>query len=113
MPLSPTPVRPGERLLNGAPYVFNADLLGLHEAHDRVVAAPALLDGLTYDQLGVLKTSALTVLSAERSLAPCLPYALDLRTAELLHKRASAEQAQRAEHRRAFGSAARPQRRAA
>lgn len=89
-------------MIAGRPSITNQDLNNLHHAHERVLTAPAILAHLSYDEVGLLVTSAASVLNASSTLTDALPYALNLRVAELLHRYACAEQATRSEH-RAFG----------
>lgn len=46
--------RPGERMLDGRPYVFNADSLNSYLAEEAVMTAPTDLTGLCKGELAVL-----------------------------------------------------------
>jgi hypothetical protein len=47
-------LRPGERLVAGKPYVYDADALGAHIADERIAAAPADLTTLTDSEVSTL-----------------------------------------------------------
>lgn len=97
--------RPGERMVAGKPYVFNAGSLGLYLANEAVLTAPADLTRLSYDDVSALLMAAETVLTA-RPERTGYARALDVQAAEILAKRAANERASRPEYVKAFGGVA-------
>jgi hypothetical protein len=79
-PLAPG-YRPGERMLDGKPYVFNADLLKRHLQQERIETAPADLGQLTSTQLLLIDYA-------------CTALWRDVECAEL-HRRVIAERSRR------------------
>lgn len=80
--------RPGERMLHGAPYVYDMGLLNAHLADIRIAIAPADLSGLDWAELGDLHAAWL---SADRRR----PFDPDLRE---FGRRVCDERAGRPEH---------------
>jgi len=102
----PEGFRPGERMVAGRPYVFNAGLLGLHLANEAVQSAPEDLSGLTYDEVFGLWCSAHKLTSSRPIDRVNLPYSVDLEMARDVARRAADERATRPDYQRAYGSAA-------
>ena len=95
--------RPGERMVAGKPYVFNADLLNLHLAHEDVLSAPLDLRSLSYDALvGLMFKAGLVNTAADGRL----PYRLDREASEALFRRVCDERATRPEYINTYGRAA-------
>lgn len=90
--------RPGERLVYGRPYVFNMDLLRLHEAHEAVQAAlGADLSAMSYEDLTGLLYSCQTVTQVRRGNGG-LPYELRWEDANALCARVAGERSTRPEY---------------
>lgn len=87
--------RPGERMLHGQPYIFNADLLGSYLAEQAIAGAPEDLTGLSYEEINSLVTAYLRLARGQRR-------------AELLAfgDRVCAERASRTEYRAVYGKVA-------
>lgn len=91
-------LRPGERLVAGRPYIYNGDLYRLAVALEDLLAAPAYLGGLTYDQVTTLATRAMIVEGASERLLAALPSPVDMPLVRDVSRRAAEERGRRDEY---------------
>lgn len=104
-PATAPKLRPGERLVAGKPYVFDATLLALHEAAQAVEAARNVdVRTLSHEALTSLIYAAQTVRQSRRPDQLALGYSLDFAAADRIERLAAEERGWRPDRVAVFGA---------